>query len=80
MFEKFRNAHLGANPTKPGLSRGDRIRKLMKLRDDLIAAQRRAAEGVETAHERPGSHVAGTGSVPRRLEEMLVGGEKPRRQ
>lgn len=45
MFEKFRNDKVASVLRNPELSRQDRIRKLMKLRDDARAEQRLASEG-----------------------------------
>jgi len=45
MLEKFRNDKVASILRNPELSRGDRIRKLMKLRDDARAEQRLASEG-----------------------------------
>ena len=44
MLEKFRNDKVASILRNPELSRGDRIRKLMKLRDDARAEQRLASE------------------------------------
>lgn len=45
MLEKLKNDHVIAIMKNPELSRSDRIRKLMKLRDDARAEQRLASEG-----------------------------------
>jgi hypothetical protein len=45
MFEKVRNDKVASILRNPELSRSDRIRKLMKLRDDARAEQRLASEG-----------------------------------
>jgi hypothetical protein len=45
MLEKLKNDHVVAIMKNPELSRSDRIRKLMKLRDDARAEQRLASEG-----------------------------------
>jgi len=45
MLEKFRNDKVASILRHPELSRSDRIRKLMKLRDDARAEQRLASEG-----------------------------------
>jgi hypothetical protein len=45
MLEKFKNEQVVSILKNPELSRSDRIRKLMKLRDDARAEQRLASEG-----------------------------------
>jgi hypothetical protein len=45
MLEKLKNDRVIAIMKNPELSRSDRIRKLMKLRDDARAEQRLASEG-----------------------------------
>lgn len=45
MLEKFTNEQVNSILKNPELSRSDRIRKLMKLRDDARAEQRLASEG-----------------------------------
>jgi len=45
MLEKFRNDKVASILRNPELSRSDRIKKLMKLRDDARAEQRLASEG-----------------------------------
>lgn len=45
MLEKFRNEQVKAILKNPEMTRDDRIRKLMKLRDDARAEQRLASEG-----------------------------------
>lgn len=45
MLKKPQNARVRAILKNPELTRGDRIRKLMKLRDDARAEQRLASEG-----------------------------------
>jgi hypothetical protein len=45
MLEKFNNDQVNSILKNPELSRSDRIRKLMKLRDDARAEQRLASEG-----------------------------------
>lgn len=45
MLEKFTNEQVNSILKNPALSRSDRIRKLMKLRDDARAEQRLASEG-----------------------------------
>jgi hypothetical protein len=45
MLEKFRSDKVASILRNPELSRRDRIRKLMKLRDDARAEQRLASEG-----------------------------------
>lgn len=45
MLEKFNNEQVNSILKNPQLSRSDRIRKLMKLRDDARAEQRLASEG-----------------------------------
>ena len=84
MFEKFHIVHLGSNhqtkQARPELSRGDRIRKLMKLRDDLLAAQRRAAAGGTLDDDRLGSQSVEIKPVLGRLDERSVDGKSPRTQ
>jgi len=45
MVEKFKNEKVASILRNPELSRSDRIKKLMKLRDDARAEQRLASEG-----------------------------------
>lgn len=45
MLEKLRNDRVASILRNPELSRRERIRKLMKLRDDARAEQRLASEG-----------------------------------
>lgn len=45
MLGKFKNEQVVSILKNPELSRSDRIRKLMKLRDDARAEQRLASEG-----------------------------------
>jgi hypothetical protein len=45
MLEKFRSDRVASVLRNPELSRSDRIKKLMKLRDDARAEQRLASEG-----------------------------------
>jgi len=45
MLEKFRSDKVASILRNPELSRRDRIKKLMKLRDDARAEQRLASEG-----------------------------------
>jgi hypothetical protein len=45
MLKKFKNEQVVSILKNPELSRSDRIRKLMKLRDDARAEQRLASEG-----------------------------------
>lgn len=51
MLEKFRNDKVASILRNPELSRGDRIRKLVKLRDDARAEQRLASEGAPIADD-----------------------------
>lgn len=45
MFEKLRNDKVASILRNPELSRRDRIRKLVRLREDARAEQRLASEG-----------------------------------
>jgi len=45
MLDKFRNDKVASVLRNPELSRSDRVKKLMKLRDDARAEQRLASEG-----------------------------------
>jgi hypothetical protein len=73
MLEKFRHAKLASMLPGPELSRGDRIRKLMKLRDDVRAEQRLASEATPEGEDGSNSHLGDIDIALDRLELASIG-------